>query len=61
VVIAELTNLNIRRKYIFIMGYVVREKISVYSTRTVEQNWNFLNENIVDKYIPAKQVTASNR
>jgi len=33
-------------------------------TRTVEQNWNILHENIlliVDKHIPAKHVTALNR
>ena len=34
------------------------------NTRTVEQNWNFFHENIlsiVDKNIPAKNITASNR
>ena len=53
---------------------VVRDEISVVSdmyfnlnennTRTVEQNWNFFHENIlsiVDKNIPAKNITASNR
>ena len=50
---------------------VVRDEISVVSddlnensTRTVEQKWNFFHENIlliVDKNIPAKNITASNR
>ena len=33
------------------------------SSRTVEQNWNFFHENIlqvVEEHIPAKQITASN-
>ena len=52
----------------------IRDEISVVSdmyfnlnknnTRSVEQNWNFFHENIlliVDKHIPAKNITASNR
>ena len=34
------------------------------NTRTVEQNWNFFHENIlliVDKHIPVKNITATNR